>query len=592
MKRRDFIRCLTVGSGASIVSTAFANKSNTDQINQYDQQPQKSNIYGAFTHGVASGDPLSDRVILWSRFVPDASLSLDIVNVQWEIATNKEFTKNYSTGEIKAEEASDFIVKVDVKKLKSNKKYYYRFSVGIIQSNIGETKTLPVRNVNKVRFAIATCANHPAGYFNVYREITRQHDKNAFDALLHIGDYIYEYGMDEYATDNAIKLDRLPSPSHECQTLKDYRRRYAQYRSDPDLLALHAKMPFIHIWDDHEIADNTWKDGALNHQPQEGDFIARRQAATQAFHEWLPIRNNMVEEGEIYRSFKFGDLVHLLMLDTRVTGRTQQLDYSHYSVKDPKLAYEQLKKDMYADDHHLLGSKQKKWIKNELIKTQTRWTAFGQQVLMTKIELPFNLLRALMGAKEAQRTRTPFDGKRIMNAARNPSPLKSPYNLDAWDGYPKDRDWLFSQMNKYNKSFVSFAGDTHNAWGGELTDKNNDACGIEFAAPSICSPGIESCLPLPPKWLNEIQNLFPELVEDLKYANIADRGFMAVTFNHDEVKCDWIFVDNILSQDYKLLPITTGKSSDCLELDIQDRKNVFEDLEDFLDDHDFDFDFD
>lgn len=235
MKRRDFIRCLTLGSGAGIVTTAFANKSNIEQTTQYDEKENLTKIYGAFTHGVASGDPLSDRVILWSRFLPDTSLALDSVFVKWEISTNKKFTKNYSSGEIEANKTSDFIVKVDVKQLISNKIYYYRFSVGIIQSNIGKTKTLPVGNINEVRFAVATCANHPAGYFTVCREINVQHDIKPFDALLHIGDYIYEYGMNEYATEHAIKLDRVPSPAHECISLNDYRKRYAQYRSDPDL---------------------------------------------------------------------------------------------------------------------------------------------------------------------------------------------------------------------------------------------------------------------------------------------------------------------------------------------------------------------
>ncbi|MGF1688944.1 alkaline phosphatase D family protein [Photobacterium japonica] len=590
MKRRDFIRCLTVGSSAGIVTSAFAHTQTPSAIEQSETMATPR-VYGGFTHGVASGDPLSDRVILWTRFVPDAFLKIDEVIVHWEMATDKRFSKNYQSGDALARQASDFIVKVDAANLLPNKKYYYRFSVDFIQSVTGVTKTLPVKHVEKVSFAIATCANHPAGYFNVYREIVRQHKRKQFDALLHIGDYIYEYGMGEYASDHAIELDRVPSPAHECITLTDYRKRYAQYRSDDDLQALHASMPFIHIWDDHEIADNTWKDGAFNHQPQEGDFVARREAAIQAFHEWLPIRDNMVAEGEIYRSFVYGDLVHLLMLDTRVTGRTEQLDYGNYSKADPQAAYDQLQKDLYADGHELLGEKQKQWIASELRNHSTRWTALGQQVLMTKMDVPFNLLLAFMGAKEAHRTRTPFDGNIIMDAARHPSILKSPYNLDAWDGYPRDRDWVYGQMNKYGKSFVSFAGDTHNAWAGELVNKQGNNCGVEFAASSVGSPGIEHYLPLPPKLMREIQKLFPELVTDLKWANIVDRGFMAVTFTQEEIDCEWIFVDKILSKDYSVLPITHASTEDALELDIDeedgpDWEDIFGDvdLDDLLDD--------
>ncbi|WP_169753877.1 alkaline phosphatase D family protein [Photobacterium aquae] len=583
MKRRDFIRCLTIGSGAGMVSSALAGQADKTLENSLvsaDAMP----VYGSFTHGVASGDPLADRVILWTRFVPDASLALDSVTLRWEVSTRKDFARIVAAGEAQASKDNDYIVKIDADGLKADKQYYYRFAVGVIVSAAGITRTLPERNVEQVRFAIATCANHPAGYFNVYREIIRQHDRKPFDALLHIGDYIYEYGMGEYASDHAIELDRVPSPAHECITLADYRKRYAQYRSDADLQALHASMPFIHIWDDHEIADNTWKDGAFNHQPQDGDFHARRKAAVQAFHEWLPIRDNMVADGEIYRSFVYGDLVHLLMLDTRVTGRTEQLDYGNYSVSDPQAAYDQLQKDLYAPEHQLLGKKQKQWIASELQNHHTRWTALGQQVLMTKMEVPFNLLLAIMGAKEAHRTRSAYDGNLIMEAARNPSFLKSPYNLDAWDGYPRDRDWVYRQMEKYGKSFVSFAGDTHNAWAGELVNKYDNTCGIEFAASSVGSPGIEHYLPLPPVLMRELQKLFPELVKDLKWANIVDRGFMAVTFTHDEIDCDWIFVDRILSRDYKVLPITRATSEDALELDIEEAEGPdWDDIFDFDD---------
>ncbi len=580
MKRRDFIRCLTIGSGAGIVTTAFAN--NSDIKNDIKENDiSLSNIYGSFTHGVASGDPLSNKMIIWSRFVPDLSLNLLSVPLKWEMATNKDFTKNRSAGEIVARKENDFIVKVDVVDLKPNTRYFYRFSIGVIHSNIGMTKTLPLENISKIRLAVATCANHPAGYFNAYKEISVQHSTNAFDALVHLGDYIYEYGMGEYATTNSVALDRVPSPSHECITLEDYRKRYAQYRSDSDLQSLHAEMPFIHIWDDHEIADNSWSDGALNHQPNEGKYKGRREAAVQAFHEWLPIRNNAVDKGEIYRSFKFGDLVHLLMLDTRVSARTKQLEYANYNDPNPEKAYADLQKDMYSPNHHLLGEKQKKWLKKELNSTNSRWTVLGQQVLMTKMDLPFNLLRALMGAKEAKRTRTVYDGDIIMDAARNPSILKSPYNLDAWDAYPRDRDWLYHQMKQNNKSFVSFAGDTHNAWAGQLTDKTSQPCGIEFASAALGSPGMESYLPLPPALIREIQKLFPMLVTDLKWANIVDRGFMAVTFTHSEVQCDWIFVDNILQKEYKLLPKTTAITEDCLDLEIKKNPNQ-EKWEEFL----------
>ncbi len=586
MKRRDFIRCLTVSSTAGLATSALATSHftlNTPDNNTAEKEQNKakqSSVYGSFTHGVASGDPLANRVIIWTRFVPDSLLGLNSLDVVWEVALDKHFKDTYSSGVTLAHSNKDFIVKVDVEDLKPNKTYYYRFSVGQIKSAVGVTKTLAKRNVKKVRFAIATCANHPAGYFNAYAEISRQHKKAAYDALLHIGDYIYEYGMGEYASEHAIELDRVPSPAHECVTLSDYRKRYAQYRSDPDLQTLHAQMPFIHIWDDHEIADNTWKEGALNHQPQEGEFIQRRKDAIQAFHEWLPIRDNMVEKGEIYRSFVFGDLVHLLMLDTRVTGRSKQLDYSNYSKSDPDAAYDALQKDLYASDHHLLGAMQKKWIKKELAQHQTRWTTLGQQVLMTKMNVPFNLLLAVMGAKEAKKNNTYFDPNIVLEAAKNPSLLMSPYNLDAWDGYPRDREWLYSEIKKYNKSLVSFAGDTHNAWAGHLLDDKRNNVGIEFASHAIGSPGFDHYLPK--SILQPLALLMPELIEDLEWTNLSDRGFMSVTFTEEEVTSDWIFIDSILKKDYKVINTRSCTSEDGLDLDFDDNE-ALEAVEDFID---------
>ena len=250
MKRRNFLQLLTIGSG-------LASTSALGQLpNATEAAFNNRDIFGQFTHGVASGDPLHNAVILWTRFIPDSSLNLTQAAVKWEVATNKSFTKNYKSGTAIADSKNDYIVKVDAKGLSANKIYYYRFSVGVIKTIIGKTRTLPKdKNVKEVRFAIATCANHPAGYFNVYKQINAEHKRNPYDALLHIGDYIYEYGMGEYASENAVALDRVPSPAHECITLTDYRKRYSQYRSDPDLQALHAQLPFINIWAHVELGE-------------------------------------------------------------------------------------------------------------------------------------------------------------------------------------------------------------------------------------------------------------------------------------------------------------------------------------------------
>ena len=258
-----------------------------------------------FLHGVASGDPLKDRVILWTRITPqDTSLRLEVV---WEIATDDKFTQVINTGKVQTASAQDFTVKVDADKLKSGQTYYYRFKFGSVISPVGRTKTLP-ETTSSVQFAVCSCSNYPAGYFYVYKEMAKQE----VDAIIHLGDYIYEYGKDGYATEEALKLGRTLAADNDKEIIKldDYRKRYALYHTDSDLQAAHARHPFIVIWDDHELANDAWKDGAENHQANEGNFLDRKLAALQAYFEWMPIRPvSATDHLNIYRQFDFGSLV-------------------------------------------------------------------------------------------------------------------------------------------------------------------------------------------------------------------------------------------------------------------------------------------
>lgn len=269
-----------------------------------------------FLHGVASGDPLKDREILWTRVTPqDTSLRIEVI---WEIATDDKFLQIINTGKVQTAQAQDFTVKVDADKLKSGQTYYYRFKFGSVVSAVGRTKTLP-ETTSAVQFAVCSCSNYPAGYFYVYREMAKQD----VDAIIHLGDYIYEYGKDGYATEDATRLGRtLPADNDkEIIKLDDYRKRYALYHKDIDLQAAHARHPFIVIWDDHELANDAWKDGAENHQANEGSFSERKLAALQAYFEWMPIRPvTATDHLNIYRQFDFGSLVQLTRLVTEKTG--------------------------------------------------------------------------------------------------------------------------------------------------------------------------------------------------------------------------------------------------------------------------------
>src|SRR5687768_9775595 len=217
-----------------------------------------------FYHGVASGDPLTDRVIIWTRVTPEDSLSS--VEVSWEIATNDQFDPVLKKGTVKTSPARDYTVKVDVDGLNPNTYYYYRFNAFKKMSPTGRTKTLPQGSVDSLKFAVVSCSNWQHGYFNAYDRIAEKQ----VDAVLHLGDYIYEYGID-----NAKNVDRRHIPEHEILTLADYRTRYSQYHLDAGLRKMRQQHPIITIWDDHEVANNTFAEGAQNHQPQEGDFAAR-----------------------------------------------------------------------------------------------------------------------------------------------------------------------------------------------------------------------------------------------------------------------------------------------------------------------------
>lgn len=277
-----------------------------------------------FTHGVASGDPLADRVILWTRVVPADGRDRKI-DVTWQIASDENFDELVTQGRAKAGPAADYTVKVDAAGLSPDQSYFYRFTAGGHVSAVGRTNTLPATGTADVRLAVVSCSNYPQGYFHVYREIAGRD----VAAVLHLGDYIYEYPAGRYSNEKMTQEHgREVKPKGEVIALDDYRMRYGLYRSDPDLQTVHAAHPFICVWDDHEITNDTWKTGAENHNEGEGPFEERKKAALQAYHEWLPIRERADgDRNKIYRSFELGDLATLIMLDTRLVGRDKPLTY-------------------------------------------------------------------------------------------------------------------------------------------------------------------------------------------------------------------------------------------------------------------------
>ncbi|MBV6646849.1 MAG: alkaline phosphatase D family protein, partial [Cyclobacteriaceae bacterium] len=336
----------------------------------------KSDELKPFYHGVASGDPLSDRVVIWTRVTPEKKLPE--VEVKWEVSSDPQFAGEILSGTYTTDSARDYTLKVDVTGLSPGQIYYYRFQALGATSMAGRTKTA-TQEASDLQFAVVSCSNYEWGYFNAYGRIAERSD---IDAVIHLGDYIYEYGPGRYGDTSSLRKNLPPK---EIVSLYDYRTRYALYRLDSDLRSVHSKHPFIAVWDDHEIANDSYKDGAQNHQEDEGPYEDRRNAAVQAYYEWLPIR-----EGDLlYRRFQFGPLADLFMLDERLEGRTAQLD----SLTDP--SFEDPNRSM-------LGTEQLSWWLDGMKQSTAHWKIIGNQVIFSYLDW----------------------GRPTFNI-----------NLDSWDGY-------------------------------------------------------------------------------------------------------------------------------------------------------------
>lgn len=564
ISRRELIQKSLLGFGALSVAASLTG------CNDHETEALKVN----FEHGVASGDPLQDSIILWTRLTPnDTSVHL---RVTWEIATDAQFKNIVNTGKVQTSAAQDFIVKIDADKLQANQRYFYRFKFGDKISPIGQTKTLPT-TTTQVSFAVCTCANYPAGYFHVYKEMAKQN----VDVIIHLGDYIYEYGQDGYATEDAIKMGRTFAADNKGEIIKldDYRKRYAWYRKDQDLQSLHHRHPFIVIWDDHELANDTYKDGAENHQSaSEGAFSARKAAALQAYFEWMPIRPVDEQHTKIYRQFNFGQLVQLTMLDTRILARDKQLDYADYFSSTGDFQAQQFQADLLNPARTMMGIEQRNWLFDKLARSTAKWNVLGQQVVMGKMLIPAELAMELqlitasavngnvdpavlvalnkkitelvtlkMRLKAGDPSLTAAEKARVLTVI--------PYNLDAWDGYYIERETLYGALAQFNKKVVVLAGDSHNAWSSRLHRQNADGTqgafvGVEFAASSVTSPGLEQYLKIPTEQLIPFEGALKTLVDEMKYCNLNQRGYVLVQFNETQVNAEWIYVNTVKEKTY------------------------------------------
>ncbi len=500
LSRREFLSAALASSAAVVPNIAMARKF-APFADDADRE--------VFKHGVASGDPRHDRAILWTRVSPRKPTNSHI-EVSWAIAWDPAFRHVVNRGRFETHAGRDYTVKVDADDLEPGTTYYYRFQAQGVKSPIGRTRTLPTGNVDRLRFAVASCSNYPFGYFNAYGLIA---DRADLDAVLHLGDYLYEYANGEFG--DGTSFGRLPVPAKEIVVLDDYRQRHAIYRTDPDLQEVHRQNPFITVWDDHESANDAWKNGAENHNPvTEGSWEARKKAAMRAYFEWMPIRERDDTVGGIYRRFRFGKLAELTMLDTRLIGRDKQaIDPQDVAtINDP--------------NRQLLGALQEQWLFGRLSESGrdgVRWRVLGQQVMMAQLSLDF--------------------GRSIANP-------------DQWDGYRPARERLYNhiQTNRIS-NLVVLTGDIHSSWGSDLTPNpfngsynpgnGTGSLGVEFVTPGITSPFLFPDTPAGAAQAAATAGQLKAISPHIKSAELFRRGYLLLDIDHDRAQSEWYYTRTI-----------------------------------------------
>ena len=506
---------------------------------------EKIDYQVAYRHGVASGDPETGKVIIWTRIT---TAHMGPVKGHWQISKNMGFLKLIHKGQFTTDERRDHTVKIDVTRLKSGTTYYYRFMVGDMVSPIGKTKTLPRGSVDKARFAVVSCSNLPFGLFNVYGEIAK-HDH--FDAVIHLGDYLYEYGRDGYGGKVGAKLGRQVEPAHEIITLADYRTRHAQYKADPQAQALHAASAFICIWDDHETANDSWKTGAQNHNEGEGSWAERRASAMRAYYEWMPVRDPApgAAREALFRTYSFGDLLTLISIETRLTARTQPLDYSDHieALQSREGVMGFVKNTLGAENREMLGGAQMDYIDNALTASKTNgqpWRVIANQVMMARIASPD--LTPYKDEDFIYEIEKIFPGIHDSVAI---SPLGLPRYLDGWDGYPAARERFYARVQSRDvQDLLVLTGDTHECWANKLVTAAGTNMGVELGTTGVTSPGIEAYFG---DAAADYSRRLNAKNDDVIYHNIENHGYIDLTLTRTEGRADFVSVDTIYSQKYK-----------------------------------------
>jgi len=521
----------------------------------------------AFLHGVASGDPRPDGVVIWTRVTP-TDPTVRAVRVDWSVWRDGDTAASVASGTVEAGPDRDFTVKVPVSGLQPGVEYRYAFTAGETRSTHGRTRTLPEGPTPEVVLAVASCQLYPGGLFNAWDAVSKL---ERVDAVVHLGDYIYEYGAeaDDYGMASGARLGRTPQPAHEIVSLADYRARHAQYKTDPDLQAAHARAPFICVWDDHEVTNDAWTAGAENHTPaSEGDYAVRKAAALKAYFEWMPIREparGLTPEA-IYRSFDFGDLASLLMVETRLLARGEQLRYqTDMPVVDGRpdvAAFEARRNDAARD---LLGDSQRDWIRSTLDASRASgkpWQVIGNQVVMARVQGPDITTMANPLQIGGLLASLPAAVRDQVQQSIELFKLGVPFNLDSWDGYPAGRERLYAAFAEAGVQPIVLAGDSHAFWVDDLKDAAGARRGVEFGTSAISSPSPGDAVPRLP-----LGAALMQANDEVVFCDQSAKGFVLLTLTPDQAKAELRTVSTIFAKPYDagvLKTFAVAKTADGL----------------------------
>lgn len=480
-----------------------------------------------FTHGVASGEPSATSMLFWTRYV--AAAGADQARLDIEVASDREFSRIVTRGTTRTGSYRDWTVKITLDGLEPATSYWFRF-IGPdgSSSRVGHVRTLPVGPTERFRIGLFSCSNMPVGWFNAYAHAARRTD---VDLWLHVGDYIYEYGVNYQNPDIIADRQLAPAHDHEMISLADYRLRLACYRADEDLQALHAAAAMVCLWDDHESANDSWQGGAQNHQAHEGDWATRRGAAIQAYQEWMPVSEDP------WKAYEIGNLTTLYRTESRLIGRTKQADIDGLYRLDSDAAFEPFMADVWQDPTAtMLGWEQEKWIATQFAANarKTVWQVVGMATPMGRTLMPQQGVDWLSANASAGAV---ANMKNAARAARHGLPLW----MDRWDGYPQARARFLKAAQQADADLVMLSGDSHNAWAYSLEQDGRPA-GVEISSHAVTSNGMETGYAADPA---VVARSFIEINPEITWARTTGRGYVMLDITPERIESEWIFMDTV-----------------------------------------------